>query len=247
MTTLISDQDSLDDESNDSGRTFQGDHGEHTSQIDTNNHSHSHSSLVPVAQSKRNDSTHRFLPHPRGFPKLSEKISYSQPRHKNEMPRSRIASTSLAELGSKQKPRSRITYPLLTRRENPFFKAAKMGDTETLKILLQKGANIEARTYGDNQTALHLAADGGHQAAIQFLLDKGANIEARDPEVTALYLAVAQRHQAAILLLLERGAKITMGELDVAARKGSEAVMRLLLDRGADCNVRVCTNVSHCI
>ncbi len=162
---IVSDQDSLDDESDDSGCTFQGDHGEHTSRIDTNHHSHSHSSLVPVAQSECNDSTH-FLPHSRGFPKRSENKSSSQPQHENPMPQSRIASTSLAKLGSKQKPRSRIGHPLLTKlltsKEYPFFKAAEVGDTETLRISLQKGANIEARTYIDNETALNLAADGGH-------------------------------------------------------------------------------------
>jgi ankyrin repeat protein len=56
--------------------------------------------------------------------------------------------------------------------------AAVNGDVATVRQLLDKGANIEARDMF-NFTALIRAADAGKTDTVKLLLDKGANIEAR--------------------------------------------------------------------
>lgn len=45
-------------------------------------------------------------------------------------------------------------------------------------VLLDHGANIEARTT-DGKTPLIVAVDEGHLEAAQLLLDRGADIEAK--------------------------------------------------------------------
>jgi ankyrin repeat protein len=47
-----------------------------------------------------------------------------------------------------------------------------------VQLLLKKGADIEAKDK-DEWTALHEAAQNGHEAVVQLLLKKGAHIEAK--------------------------------------------------------------------
>ena len=55
--------------------------------------------------------------------------------------------------------------------------AARSGSIESLKSLLENGANIEA-TDILGQTPLHAASKSGKIESLKFLLEKGANIEA---------------------------------------------------------------------
>ncbi|RPB22045.1 ankyrin, partial [Terfezia boudieri ATCC MYA-4762] len=55
--------------------------------------------------------------------------------------------------------------------------AAKKGHLEVVKVLLDKGATINAMTHV-NRTALHMAAENGHLEVVKVLLDKGATINA---------------------------------------------------------------------
>ena len=52
--------------------------------------------------------------------------------------------------------------------------AAKNGHTETVKLLLDRGADIHAW----NDYALRLAAENGHTETVKLLLDRGADIHA---------------------------------------------------------------------
>lgn len=84
--------------------------------------------------------------------------------------------------------------------------AAKKGDIATITSLLDKGADIEARTK-EGETPLHSAAYKGNLDIILALLDRGADIEARDENGdTPLHIAVQRRQSEAILSLLDRGA-----------------------------------------
>ena len=66
---------------------------------------------------------------------------------------------------------------LLKKLKIPVVKTARKGDVEAIKVLLDKGANLEA-VNENGQTPLHCAAREGHKKAIKVLLDKGANLEA---------------------------------------------------------------------
>lgn len=58
-------------------------------------------------------------------------------------------------------------YPLQT--------AASRGHEENLRLLLDRGANINAQS-GYSRTALVAAVEGNHESAVQLLLGRGADI-----------------------------------------------------------------------
>lgn len=53
--------------------------------------------------------------------------------------------------------------------------AAKIGHPDIVKLLVSKGANINARNADHNITPLIWAANGGHLSIVKFLLEKGAD------------------------------------------------------------------------
>ncbi|RDW77988.1 hypothetical protein BP5796_05840 [Coleophoma crateriformis] len=110
------------------------------------------------------------------------------------------------------------------------------GEKIVIQLLLEKGAEIEAKdTYG--RTALSYAASEGHEAVVKLLLEKGAEIEAK---ITYGRTALSGGHEAVVKLLLEKGAEIeakdTHGQtaLSYATNWGHEAIVKLLLEKGAE-------------
>lgn len=81
-----------------------------------------------------------------------------------------------------------------------------------LDLLLQEGANPNARTPGGDRSALHLAAQQGQLAMVLRLLDAGAdaNIRRGDPEqnTTPLMEAACHGHPRVVDALLGRGARV---------------------------------------
>jgi ankyrin repeat protein len=61
----------------------------------------------------------------------------------------------------------------------PLMAAAKSGDPDVMRMLLDAGADREGR-YPNGKTPLYCAAEWGHLGAVQVLLDAGAR-----PEVAA--------------------------------------------------------------
>ncbi|KAI0972746.1 ankyrin [Xylaria arbuscula] len=83
------------------------------------------------------------------------------------------------------------------------------GGLNSIRLLLEKGANIEAQS-ADGETALLLAARYGDEADLKMLLEKGANVEFRSANgETALSLATAHDHEETVKVLLEMGADPT--------------------------------------
>jgi ankyrin repeat protein len=77
--------------------------------------------------------------------------------------------------------------------------------TEVVKLLLEKGANTEARTNG-NFTVLMLTANEGMTGVMKLLLEKGANIDASNDGITVLSMAKKNDNPAAAELLRAHGA-----------------------------------------
>ena len=70
------------------------------------------------------------------------------------------------------------------------IEATSNGDLEMVQLLLENGANIEARDQR-GETALMMAIRKDDLEMVQLLLEHGANIEARDQRgETALMIAV---------------------------------------------------------
>jgi hypothetical protein len=61
----------------------------------------------------------------------------------------------------------------------PLLWAAQYGYEVIIKLLLEKGADLESKD-NDGQTPLSSAAQYGHEAVIKLLLKKGANLETKD-------------------------------------------------------------------
>jgi ankyrin repeat protein len=111
-------------------------------------------------------------------------------------------------------------------------------------MLLEAGADINARTY-NGYTALDHAAGHGNEALVKLLLDAGADINTphnRQPSV--LTLAARKGKEAVVQILMDAGVDVNMQDEDgdsaliAAAMTDHVEIVRMLLDAGADINLR---------
>jgi ankyrin repeat protein len=119
--------------------------------------------------------------------------------------------------------------------------ASYYGHRVIVKLLLEKGAEIESKDDEYGRTPLSWAAKNGHKEIVKLLLDKGADMEAKDKDGrTPLSLAADMECEAVVKLLLEKGADIEARNKDgftpllLAALNEDEAIVKLLLEKGAD-------------
>jgi outer membrane protein assembly factor BamB len=100
--------------------------------------------------------------------------------------------------------------------------AARKGDAESVKALLAKGVDVDAKTeYG--ATALSFAADKGHVGVVKVLLDNKADLNVKDTfyKATPLSWAVSKGHLDIAKLLVDAGAEDADTALLAAAQKGN--------------------------
>ena len=113
--------------------------------------------------------------------------------------------------------------------------------------LVEHGSGIEAfprYIYGLSHSRLCTAASLGLLKVVEILIAQGADVnqEKVAGPITALHHAVVREHEGIVALLLEEGADpnlspkegIICAPLYIAARLGSEYIVKLLVDRGAD-------------
>jgi uncharacterized protein len=114
--------------------------------------------------------------------------------------------------------------------------AARQGETEAVKALLEAGAPIDQRAIGDNSTPLLVATINGRFDLAKYLLDQGANPNAMQHNgATSLYAALNCQWAAKALYPQPRAyeqQQITYLDL-----------MKALLEKGADPNVRLTKKV----
>ncbi|KAF5639486.1 beta transducin [Fusarium tjaetaba] len=127
----------------------------------------------------------------------------------------------------------------------PLLWAAANGKNAILQLLIDKGADLEARNPDNDYTALMYAAAYGQVSAAKSLLDCGAKLEAQDEEAyTPLLLAASVEHVPITSFLLGKGADIEARTSDgstplsIATRKENEGVVKVLLEKGADIDAK---------
>jgi ankyrin repeat protein len=115
--------------------------------------------------------------------------------------------------------------------------AARSGNLEVVKALAEAKADLD-RLNANRESAMMLAAIGGHKSVVEFLIAREAQVN--KPGWTALSYAATNGHRAIVELLLESHAYIDAAPengvtaLMMAARGGHRDTVKLLLDEGAD-------------
>jgi ankyrin repeat protein len=120
--------------------------------------------------------------------------------------------------------------------------AARRGRTELVRLLLARGANIEA-VDKNHYTSLMHAVRKGRVEVVKLLLANGADKELRNDNTIFLVTAASSGHADVVSALLSAGANIEATRTDlmyhrtallVAAEKGHVDVVNILLAAGAN-------------
>lgn len=120
--------------------------------------------------------------------------------------------------------------------------AARHGPADTVKLLLDNGADMNAVSL-KGKSALYVASERGSVEIVTLLLDRGADVNAFSPKgESALYIATETGRVEIVTLLLDRGADVNaLGGIDgnalnVSVYWGHLDIVKLLLDEGANVN-----------
>lgn len=123
----------------------------------------------------------------------------------------------------------------------PLHLAAFFGHPELAAALLDRGAQVDARsTNAMKNTPLHAAAAGGHAELVNLLAKRGADPNAKqEGGWTALHSAAQAGNREMVSVLVANGAHANVraengqGPLDMALMKGHPDVAALLEELGA--------------
>ena len=128
-------------------------------------------------------------------------------------------------------------------KNNSLVEAAAYGDLDTMRNLINSGADVNASDDDGNtvlQWALGLVGPRDSAAVAQFLIDAGANVNATNNDGhTALHNAAVRGHVEVVRILIDTGADVTATTeygrtvLHSAADSESPETVRILLNAGA--------------
>lgn len=128
-------------------------------------------------------------------------------------------------------------------RHKQIFNAASNDNVESLRLLLEKGVNVNARD-GLDKTPLMTAAESGNLENVKLLIEAGADVNSRNKfGDTALRLAVMGNRAPVVRKLVESGAKINtvndegLSPLVSSVINGRDDIALFLIQSGADANI----------
>ncbi|RKY12425.1 MAG: hypothetical protein DRP65_01275 [Planctomycetota bacterium] len=113
--------------------------------------------------------------------------------------------------------------------------AARKGNIEIARYLLQNGADINSKNY-NGLTPLHIAAYCGENIIVNTLIAEGAKVNAKAKDnITPLHAAASMGHQDTVELLINNGAEVhtrsskdALTPQDFATRDGHQGVAGFL-------------------
>ncbi|GMH36939.1 hypothetical protein BSKO_04812 [Bryopsis sp. KO-2023] len=121
----------------------------------------------------------------------------------------------------------------------PLHAAAEEGRDDTVKILIEAGADIDALNE-EEETPLFYAARSGHLGVTITLVKAGATVDSKtDIDFTPMMEAAFKNHVEVVVFLLDSGADVNaqnkggVTALFLAAQRGHVSVAKILLKAGA--------------
>lgn len=124
------------------------------------------------------------------------------------------------------------------------IEAARIGDSERARLLLEAGVNPDSKAKEFPGTALGYASSRGYVEVASLLLTSGANVNATSVGLTPLMLAAYYGEDEIVQLLLVHAATVDARGLDsstalmLAAQGCQRFTAETLLEAGADPNLR---------
>ena len=120
------------------------------------------------------------------------------------------------------------------------FRAAALGQTHMLGLLLATGIKVDTRDLVYGETPLMNAAAEGQDETLLLLIQRGAQLDARSKEGgTALDRAVGRGQTSAVRILIEHGASLENGgPLLMAIWEQHLDTANLLIERGSNVNAQ---------
>jgi ankyrin repeat protein len=168
------------------------------------------------------------------------------------------AMSALVQCGANLNERHHIEIGGVPSELTPLvFAAGELGNAKLVAAMVEGGAALDMRATSakgySSYTALSAALSSGHLGIAMYLIERGADVNAADSRngLTPLMRAVSgdgaqKQHQLlpVIELLLSRGAAVNarsrdgMTALHLASIAGDAQAIRLLLQHGADADIR---------
>jgi ankyrin repeat protein len=100
------------------------------------------------------------------------------------------------------------TYDQEMKGATAFLISAYYNCDEFIRLLMEKGANINERRKLDGRTALMLAIEKGNTGMVKLLIDSGADLNALDAKGTSpLALAMGKKNPQIQTMLKNAGAR----------------------------------------
>ena len=127
----------------------------------------------------------------------------------------------------------------------PLINASIDGKIPIVRVLLDRGADLEYREGTRLRSALILAAQYGQHAVVEHLLYRGAMVNRTDKyDMTALMHASKEGHFQSVIHLMNRGALMNISDekgynaLHYAARSGHKEILDYLVEAGGAVEIR---------
>ncbi|XP_064387413.1 CARD- and ANK-domain containing inflammasome adapter protein-like isoform X1 [Halichondria panicea] len=200
--------------------------------------------LSPSQQSALSEIGARLLP----YDEENEREITLEPQSPTTLPEGLSQSTAQEIVCPSLPKKLKLSPSRSVQDENTLHTACERGDIETVKLMIDKGADVNE--WGiDGNTLLYAACKNGHTETAQVLIDGGANVHqpTRD-ENTPLLAALEKGHTDTAQLLIDRGADVNWWKtvcipdgnapLHAACEKGDTEIAQWLFDRRASVNSR---------